>query len=73
MKEVAKGLLIIMGVVIIAMAGLQGLYKVAGSDHIKRTCPQREGEKLAYSTYHSNGRLECTYIRNTTGEAKRKI
>lgn len=38
-----------------------------------RTCPARNGEQLAYSTYHSDGRLECTYIRNTTGAAKRTI
>ena len=41
----------------------------------ERTCPDRSAtqERLAYSTYHSDGRLECTYIRNTIGEAKRKI
>ena len=39
-------------------------------------CPDRSAtnERLVYSTYHSDGRLECTYIpHGTYGKSARRI
>ena len=58
-----------------AFVALALLYHAKPGKPFERTCPDRSAtdERLAYSTYHTDGRLECTYIPHTAGAAKRRI
>ncbi len=65
--NIALGMVLI-GIVVV------GITLLPNPKPFERECPKvNNGERLAYSTYHSNGSLECTYVPNLThGMAVRK-
>jgi len=59
---------------VLALFGLALTLPTTQPPATERICPKvQNGERLAYSTHHSNGSLECTYVPNLThGMAVRK-
>ena len=60
-------------VIIVALLGASaGIY--VSKSQPKQCAKTHNEERLAYSTYHSDGKLECTYIPNATyGMARRTM